>query len=186
MSRWINVTSTLPRGIRAAGISDRSGPWIALHIDVLNLDDDDIAECVRKSAAAAWYAEAQERADYILSQEKRRVWEIDQSVIHDEALLSKYAGASQFIDDALRIIERIKTYHKNRQAKPAKRREIQNDYDRLFVKIGRRDGFKCAYCASVENLAIDHIKALANGGSNDLTNLQILCGPCNSRKGARD
>ena len=28
------------------------------------------------------------------------------------------------------------------------------------------------------NFQIDHIKALANGGTNDLINLQILCKPC--------
>ena len=33
---------------------------------------------------------------------------------------------------------------------------------------------------------IDHIKPLANGGSNDKLNLQLLCQPCNRSKGAKD
>ena len=31
----------------------------------------------------------------------------------------------------------------------------------------------------------DHIVALASGGSNDISNIQLLCPPCNREKGAR-
>lgn len=33
---------------------------------------------------------------------------------------------------------------------------------------------------------VDHIKALARGGSNWPSNLQLTCGPCNNRKRAID
>jgi hypothetical protein len=54
-----------------------------------------------------------------------------------------------------------------------------------------RERGKCALCAA--NLAlelshephVDHIVPLALGGSNDLVNLQILCGRCNGTKGVR-
>jgi 5-methylcytosine-specific restriction endonuclease McrA len=48
---------------------------------------------------------------------------------------------------------------------------------------------RCAYCPTVltrANRHIDHITALACGGTNDRRNLQLLCQPCNSAKGARD
>jgi 5-methylcytosine-specific restriction endonuclease McrA len=47
---------------------------------------------------------------------------------------------------------------------------------------------KCAYCRQdVGNkYQVDHIIALSNGGSNDRRNLQITCGPCNTKKRARD
>jgi hypothetical protein len=32
----------------------------------------------------------------------------------------------------------------------------------------------------------DHIIPLANGGANDLTNMQLLCGACNLRKSSRE
>jgi len=41
----------------------------------------------------------------------------------------------------------------------------------------------CVYCLSDSNLTIDHIVPLSCGGSNNLDNLCIACGPCNSSKG---
>jgi hypothetical protein len=49
----------------------------------------------------------------------------------------------------------------------------------------QRAGGSCAYCRTTERLEIDHIVALANGGANDDSNLQVLCRVCNARKGAR-
>lgn len=44
----------------------------------------------------------------------------------------------------------------------------------------------CCEPLTVGNRTIDHIVALANGGSNDIINLQWLCRPCNSRKSNLD
>jgi len=43
----------------------------------------------------------------------------------------------------------------------------------------------CKACGSTENLSVDHILAIANRGPNTRTNVQLLCKPCNSKKGAR-
>lgn len=54
-----------------------------------------------------------------------------------------------------------------------------------------RDRGKCALCAADmmmeldEDDHIDHIVPLANGGCNDLVNLQLLCKPCNLAKSDR-
>ncbi|MCW6035593.1 HNH endonuclease [Spirulina subsalsa FACHB-351] len=45
-----------------------------------------------------------------------------------------------------------------------------------------RDGGCCRSCGSTQNLEVDHIIPLAKGGTNDLSNLQALCRPCNRRK----
>ena len=43
----------------------------------------------------------------------------------------------------------------------------------------------CAICGCSTKITIDHIVALANGGTNHVSNLQALCAPCNLYKGAR-
>ena len=43
----------------------------------------------------------------------------------------------------------------------------------------------CLFCGSVENLTIDHIIPISKGGKNLESNVQILCGTCNSKKGDR-
>ena len=46
-----------------------------------------------------------------------------------------------------------------------------------------RDNYRCVKCGSQKNLQFDHIVAVANGGSNEEANVQILCSVCNWEKG---
>jgi 5-methylcytosine-specific restriction enzyme A len=51
--------------------------------------------------------------------------------------------------------------------------------------VFKRDRYQCQSCGKTEaqaKLTVDHIIALAAGGSNDLSNFQTLCASCNSRK----
>lgn len=60
---------------------------------------------------------------------------------------------------------------------------------RVRFEIFKRDGFTCQYCGAHPPsviLHIDHIKAVAEGGSNDMDNLLTACLECNLGKGARD
>ena len=43
----------------------------------------------------------------------------------------------------------------------------------------------CPKCGREADPTVDHILALANGGSHIMSNLQLLCKSCNSSKGAR-
>lgn len=43
-------------------------------------------------------------------------------------------------------------------------------------------GGVCKICGASENLTVDHIIPRCYGGSNNIDNLQCLCGSCNSRK----
>lgn len=51
--------------------------------------------------------------------------------------------------------------------------------------VWERDDFTCKHCGSRKDLSVDHIEAESKGGKMTLDNLQTLCKPCNSRKGAR-
>lgn len=56
---------------------------------------------------------------------------------------------------------------------------------RIKSLLLERDGSQCKRCTyrmRPEDLTIDHIKKRADGGSNLLNNLQLLCIPCHTRK----
>lgn len=52
-------------------------------------------------------------------------------------------------------------------------------------RIFERDGYKCKECKAVDNLSIDHIIPVSKFGTDDDSNLQLLCRSCNSSKGAK-
>lgn len=55
----------------------------------------------------------------------------------------------------------------------------------LRFEVFKRDSFKCQYCGAVAPdvlLQVDHIRPVADGGTNDITNLITSCEPCNNGK----
>ena len=52
----------------------------------------------------------------------------------------------------------------------------------------KRDNYRCVVCGASPavdhsvQLEVDHIQPIAHGGTNDLSNLQTLCRPCNQGK----
>lgn len=58
---------------------------------------------------------------------------------------------------------------------------------RLRFEIFKRDSFKCVYCGAPPTggvLHVDHIKPVAEGGTNDAENLVTACPDCNLGKSA--
>ena len=54
---------------------------------------------------------------------------------------------------------------------------------RLKQKIHTRDEWTCQCCGRVTmDLELDHIKNVAQGGTDDEANLQSLCAPCHKEK----
>lgn len=51
--------------------------------------------------------------------------------------------------------------------------------------VFRRDGYKCQYCGSKQNLTIDHVVPRAQGGQHNWKNVTTACLKCNSIKGSR-
>lgn len=67
----------------------------------------------------------------------------------------------------------------------AKRKSMSK---KLRFDVFKRDGFACQYCGAHPPQAIlepDHIKPVADGGTNDIDNLVTACFSCNRGKGAR-
>lgn len=76
-----------------------------------------------------------------------------------------------------------KRAYKNRTTYPT-------NWSELRATVLKRDGYACRRCGitKVEAakvgrvLHIDHIKRLADGGTNKLSNLQCLCNVCHSKR----
>lgn len=62
----------------------------------------------------------------------------------------------------------------NRYIRPEIRKQVLAKY-----------AHKCVSCGREDNLTIDHIVPVVEGGKNDFPNLQVLCKPCNSSKGKK-
>jgi 5-methylcytosine-specific restriction endonuclease McrA len=89
-------------------------------------------------------------------------------------------------------------YTKWEKANPEKRRVI-NDNRRArklaaegrytpedVARITKAQKGRCACCKNRHKLTVDHIVPLSKGGSNWPSNLQMLCGSCNSAKKDKD
>lgn len=50
--------------------------------------------------------------------------------------------------------------------------------------VYERDGWACITCGTADDLTLDHIYPWILGGPDTVDNLQAMCRPCNSRKGA--
>ncbi len=48
--------------------------------------------------------------------------------------------------------------------------------------VRKRDGNRCVICGSKVKLEVDHARGLQNGGTNDLSNLALLCGVHHAEK----
>lgn len=62
---------------------------------------------------------------------------------------------------------------------------VGSDYRKIFLSKYPQDEFACAGCKSVfpkSQIQVDHIIPKKHGGSNAITNLQPMCGPCNNSK----
>ena len=53
---------------------------------------------------------------------------------------------------------------------------------KLSAEVLKRYNHSCCSCNSKKQLTIDHLRPISKGGKDVLSNLQVLCRPCNSKK----
>lgn len=71
-----------------------------------------------------------------------------------------------------------------RRARLQAARELGRHTPAQWRALVAKHGGRCARCGTTKNITKDHIVSIAAGGSDGIENLQPLCGPCNSSKGA--
>jgi len=103
-----------------------------------------------------------------------------------------------YIQNNERIRSRIKTWVQNNRdkvrisssRKKAKRRGclVGTFYKKEIELMIVNQKYKCINCKTSikEKYHIDHIIPISLGGSNYISNIQILCPPCNLKKNAKD
>lgn len=62
------------------------------------------------------------------------------------------------------------------------RKEMNKARDGYYAFLVKRDGEKCQLCGDTQNLQIDHVLPVVNGGDNSTDNLRLLCATCNKRR----
>lgn len=66
--------------------------------------------------------------------------------------------------------------------RPNRRGSLSKD---LRNRVYNRCGKVCAKCGTDKRLQVDHIVPVSKGGSDSMSNLQVLCQPCNLKKGTK-
>lgn len=69
---------------------------------------------------------------------------------------------------------------------PVGQRNTRSIPQDVKIAVAARDGGRCRQCGSAVDLHFDHVIPWSKGGANTVANIQLLCGPCNRRKGADD
>ncbi len=82
--------------------------------------------------------------------------------------------------------EQYAAYKRNRKAR-VRSAKGSHTGEQVLQLLKLQNG-RCIYCKDsiVGRFHVDHIEPTIRGGSNDITNLQLLCRPCNQSKSAKD
>jgi 5-methylcytosine-specific restriction endonuclease McrA len=102
-----------------------------------------------------------------------------------EANKDRVRDAKRRWDQANPGVRRL-SHIKRRAAKRGSSGQLSRD---ILSRLAKLQKNRCANCRCdlvKDNTHLDHIVPLFLGGANDDKNVQLLCGPCNLRKAAKD
>jgi hypothetical protein len=110
--------------------------------------------------------------------------EIVQRFDHNERLAGRLVEVG-FWEPAEQDGEPGYQFHDWADHQPSTRPSRPTIPDDVRSAVYDRDGWACVRCKARQPLSLDHIWPWSLGGTDTVDNLQTLCIPCNSSKGAR-
>lgn len=166
--------------------SHRGGAVVVPVDTVDDMTDAEIAAAVRRVASWVPFIRAENTAQWLLSH--GNTVRSMRNTPNPEKYINELAPFTHLSDEirlAYKLLVEVQvTRNLPKKHVPTERKVVAANYDRLFVSVGRRDGFWCAACRGCNDLELDHVLPVSLGGSSGLDNLQLLCAPCNNQKGA--
>ena len=75
------------------------------------------------------------------------------------------------------------TRRNERRIRPTERKTWSKGLKQQLMRQQHNTCVYCGYRRTAPSFDIDHIIPVVRGGSNDQSNLQVICRPCNQRKG---
>ncbi len=132
-------------------------------------------------------AEQEQRPVAVLRDGDRTWWMSGGRIVTEREGLDADDVAALLTERDDRATRRLERAHalRSRQSAPSAGSPIRRSIPRdVRLRVWERDGGRCTVCASEFDLQYDHVIPFALGGGSSEDNLQLLCGPCNQRKGS--
>lgn len=78
----------------------------------------------------------------------------------------------------------MSNYRKQRRKERKKQLKINHQLkNKLYAGVFLAPCCYCRLVFMIDDLTIEHIRPLSFGGSNDPSNIDLACGPCNHKRG---
>lgn len=98
-----------------------------------------------------------------------------------EAAKSRHKAWIENNKDHVRMYDKLKDSKDKADAMGCEGEFTEDEWKNLCERYGNRC-LKCGREGDYLSLTVDHVVPTSRGGRNDITNIQPLCGPCNSSK----
>ena len=159
----------------------RTKGWVTLAIGrqvyrLWKVRGEEFDQLVAQTERFPWrVAQVEERAYWLF----RGQWHWDNDGLHPEDVYALLVVKHQRNEATLNRAKSIVAMEQSPRS--TVRRAISSEVKQF---VWTRDRGRCRQCGTNTELQYDHVIPVAYGGATTAENLQILCGPCNRRKGA--